>query len=141
MICDFNDAAHSTRDISVQYEGCLGGGGKEGGGGGGGVEGGALLILLAQEDELLLGWLPLFSLLLHNSIIIKLVLLLQNKCILSVKPNHTSSTAPHLFIPILPADCVNNLNLGVIVQGDLGQQLVISIVSDKQHLLLGSRKW
>lgn len=140
MICDFNDAAHSTRDISVQYEGCLGGGGKEGGGGGGGVEGGALLILLAQEDELLLGWLPLFSLLLHNSIIIKLVLLLQNKCILSVKPNHTSSTA-HLLIAILAADCVDDLNLGVIVQGDLGQQLVISIVSDKQHLLLGSRKW
>ena len=68
MICDFNNTAHSTRDIGVQNEGSLGGGGKEGGGGGGGVEGGALLILLAQEDELLLGWLPLVSLLLHNKI-------------------------------------------------------------------------
>ena len=67
MICDFNDTAHSTRDIGVQYEGRLGGGGKEGGGGGGGVESGALLILLAQEDELLLGWLPLVSLLVHNT--------------------------------------------------------------------------
>ena len=66
MICDFNDTAYSTRDICVQYERGLGGGGEEGGGGGGGgVEGGALLVLLAQEDELLLGWLPLISLLLY----------------------------------------------------------------------------
>ena len=64
MICDFNDTAHSTRDVGVQYEGCFGGGGKEGGGGGGGVEGGALLVLLTQEDKLLLGWLPLVRLLL-----------------------------------------------------------------------------
>ena len=66
MICDFNDTAHSTRDISVQYEGCLGGGGKEGGGGGGGVEGGALLVLLTQKYELLLGWLSLISLLFNT---------------------------------------------------------------------------
>merc|ERR1719507_1805741 len=79
MICDFNNAAHSTRDISVQYEGCLGGGGKEGGGGGGGVEGGALLILLAQEDELLLGWLPLVSLL--------LIAILAADCVIEVT-NH-----------------------------------------------------
>ena len=64
MVCDFDDAANRARDVGVQYEGCLGGGGKEGGGGGGGVEGGALLVLLTQEDKLLLGWLPLVSLLL-----------------------------------------------------------------------------
>ena len=40
---------------------------------------------------------------------------------------------PHLLIIFLASDCINNLNLGVIVQGNLGQQLVIFIISDKQH--------
>merc|ERR1719507_1053756 len=100
MICDFNDTAHSTRDISVQYEGCLGGGGKEGGRGGGGVEGGALLILLTQEYELLLGWLPLVRL---------------------------------LLIAILAADCVDDLNLGVIVQGDLLNMLLLALCSPRHR--------
>ena len=134
MICDFNDTAYSTRDICVQYERGLGGGGEEGGGGGGGgVEGGALLVLLAQEDELLLGWLPLISLLLY---IMKIYFIkytgemeVRGVCefcfcktmhlAAETKPHqltvlYTDQT-PHLLIIFLASDCINNLNLGVIM--------------------------
>ena len=58
-----------------------------------------------------------------------------NKYNQSFEPNHTKEMS-HLLIIFLAGDCVNNLNLGVIVQGHLSKDIIF-IVSDKKH----PRKW